>query len=110
VHIHRLVMWAFVGPQEKGVHVRHLDGDPQNNRLENLAYGSPWDDITDTFRPAGITGSGITETGVVIGRALEKRIRAALDGNANPHQVLTDILELLESSKNQSLAHEPKAT
>src|SRR5690242_1533594 len=36
--VHRLVMWAFVGPQSDGMHVAHLNGDPADNRLCNLAY------------------------------------------------------------------------
>lgn len=35
--IHSLLMETFVGPAE-GRHVRHLNGDPMDNRLENLAY------------------------------------------------------------------------
>lgn len=37
---HRLVMLAFVGPMPEGMQTRHLDGDPWNNRLSNLAYGT----------------------------------------------------------------------
>ena len=98
VHIHRLVMWAFVGPQEQGVQVLHLDGNLQNNRLDNLAYESPWENNTDTFGPAGITG-----TGIVVGSVLEQRIRAALDGKDDHLQILTAILNLIESSKRRSL-------
>lgn len=35
--VHALMMETFVGPPE-GRHVRHLNGDPMDNRLENLAY------------------------------------------------------------------------
>lgn len=38
--IHRLVMLAFVGPCPEGEEVRHLDGNPGNNTLANLAYGT----------------------------------------------------------------------
>lgn len=34
--LHRLVMLAFVG--ESDLQVNHLDGDKENNRLENLEY------------------------------------------------------------------------
>lgn len=37
--VHRLVLAAFVGPCPDGMEVRHLDGDPANNSLGNLAYG-----------------------------------------------------------------------
>lgn len=44
---HRLVLWAFVGPQPKGMHVRHLDGDCANNRVENLKYGTQKENQAD---------------------------------------------------------------
>lgn len=36
--VHRLVMLAFVGECPEGKEVAHLNGDPSDNRLENLAY------------------------------------------------------------------------
>lgn len=38
--VHQLVLSAFAGPCPKGKETRHLDGDPSNNRLSNLAYGT----------------------------------------------------------------------
>jgi hypothetical protein len=48
--VHQLVMHAFVGPQAKGIEVRHLDGSRTNNRLDNLAYGTKADNIADAKR------------------------------------------------------------
>lgn len=93
-HVHRLVAWAFIGPQPSEHYVRHLDGNPANNHLSNLAYGTPWENITDTFGPAGSTGFGI-----VIGSSLERRIRTALTQDGNPHAVLLEILDLVERSR-----------
>jgi hypothetical protein len=39
-YYHQLVMLAFVGPCPDGEEVRHLDGNPANNHLSNLAYGT----------------------------------------------------------------------
>jgi len=36
--VHRLVLAAFVGPLPDGLVVRHLNGDPIDNRLGNLTY------------------------------------------------------------------------
>lgn len=39
--IQRLVLEAFQGPPSSEVHVaRHLDGNPSNNELSNLAWGT----------------------------------------------------------------------
>ena len=39
--IHRLVLLAFVGPAPEGMIGLHNDGNPTNNRLENLRWDSP---------------------------------------------------------------------
>ena len=39
--VHRLVLFAFVGPCPKGMECRHFpDRDPTNNKLENLSWGT----------------------------------------------------------------------
>lgn len=48
--VHRLVMAAFVGPCPDGMEVCHNDGDPTNNRLENLRYGTSKDNAADQHR------------------------------------------------------------
>lgn len=48
--VHHLVMEAFVGPRLHGLGVRHLNGNPSDNRLDNLAYGSQLDNMADTKR------------------------------------------------------------
>ena len=48
--VHRLVLAAFVGPCPEGMEVRHLNGDPTDNRLENLTYGTRAENIADAVR------------------------------------------------------------
>lgn len=36
--VHRLIMLAFVGPRPEGMETCHNNGDPTDNRLENLRY------------------------------------------------------------------------
>lgn len=38
--VHQIVADAFIGPRPADAEVRHLDGNPLNNRPENLAYGT----------------------------------------------------------------------
>lgn len=41
LRVHRLVLLAYVGPCPEGMECRHLDGNPSNNCVENLAWGTP---------------------------------------------------------------------
>lgn len=38
--VHVLVATAFIGPRPPGQEVNHLNGDPTNNRIQNLEYVS----------------------------------------------------------------------
>lgn len=50
VRLHTLVTEAFRGPRPAGMIVRHVDGDPRNCRLGNLAYGSHSENNEDIKR------------------------------------------------------------
>lgn len=39
--VHILVLLSFVGPRPAGMEVCHINGNPYDNRLENLKYGTP---------------------------------------------------------------------
>lgn len=45
--VHRLVAEAFLGPLPSGLQTRHLDGNNQNNRAANLAYGTQLENMAD---------------------------------------------------------------
>lgn len=49
-YVHRLVLDAFVGPCPKGMECRHLNGDPADNRLGNLAWGTRLENFADRTR------------------------------------------------------------
>lgn len=48
--IHQLVALAFIGPREKGMQVRHLNGNKLDPSASNLAYGNQADNEKDKFR------------------------------------------------------------
>ena len=49
-YVHRLVLEAFVGPRQEGMECRHLDGDPHNNRLDNICWGTHEENEKDKVR------------------------------------------------------------
>ena len=48
--LHRLVLEAFVGPRPDGDESRHLDGNPLNNTLANLRWGTHAENTADSRR------------------------------------------------------------
>lgn len=44
--VHQLVLMAFVGTCPPGQEIDHIDGDPSNNRLENLEYVTRLENMT----------------------------------------------------------------
>jgi hypothetical protein len=55
--VHTLVLSAFVGPRPKGCETRHLNGNRGDNRLSNLAWGTPAENSKDRVRH-GTTNRG----------------------------------------------------
>lgn len=48
--IHRLMLLTFIGaPPCENAHARHLDGDPLNNSLFNLRWGTPKENVLDRW-------------------------------------------------------------
>ena len=61
-YVHRLVAKLFVGDQPSPQHeVRHLDGNPQNNHVRNIRWGTRLENINDAKRH-GTYYSGIEKT------------------------------------------------
>ena len=53
--VHRLVAAAFIGPVPTCLpYVLHYDGNPSNNLVANLRYGSPQDNVDDTMRHGNV--------------------------------------------------------
>lgn len=45
--VHRLLLEAFVGPCPPGMQACHRNGDPADNRLDNLRWGTPASNMAD---------------------------------------------------------------
>lgn len=50
VGIHRLVLIAWVGPPPDGYEGCHKDGNPTNNSVSNLYWGTRADNVNDTLK------------------------------------------------------------
>jgi hypothetical protein len=79
--VHRLVLEAFVCPCPDGKEACHKDGDPSNNRVENLYWGTHEENMADYVRHGrSRKGPGhrqvkLTEADVL--RAVEMFVRGA---------------------------------
>lgn len=47
--VHQLVLEAFIGPRPEGFVTRHLDGNPANNALDNLRWGTYSENVHDSI-------------------------------------------------------------
>lgn len=57
MYLHRFVWECHRGACPRGLVVRHLDGNPRNNRLDNLQLGT-WQDNSDDRRRHGTNCGG----------------------------------------------------
>lgn len=75
-NVHSLVAEAFIGPRPAGHVCRHLDGNPQNPSIHNLAYGTYAENEADKGRHGRqaqgeqVHGSRLTAADVAEIRAL----------------------------------------
>lgn len=74
--VHRLVLEAFVGPCPDGMECRHLNGDPADNRLENLCWGTRTENMRDRVEH-GISRRGVHVPGAVLDDEAVRFIRAS---------------------------------
>jgi hypothetical protein len=47
--VHRLVLETYIGPCPDGMECRHLDGNPLNNNLSNLRWGTKSENVRDAI-------------------------------------------------------------
>ena len=67
--VHRLVGEAFLGPLPSGLVTRHGPGGQQDNRVENLCYGTPQENARDMHRDGTCPSQKLTYEQVVFIRA-----------------------------------------
>lgn len=85
VFVHRMVLEAFVGPCPAGHEARHLNDDPTDNRLENLAWGTRAENLADAVRN-GREYSPKGE-GKINSKLTEAAVREIRSSAANAHEL-----------------------
>lgn len=77
ITVHTLVLTAFTGPRPEGLCSRHLDGNPLNNHISNLRWGTYVENAADRERH-GRTARGRrqSQTKLTTGAVDEIRRRA----------------------------------
>ncbi|MGA0270492.1 MAG: HNH endonuclease signature motif containing protein [Ilumatobacteraceae bacterium] len=76
--VHHLVLENFVGPRPDGLVARHLDGDPSNNNLGNLEWGTSSRNRLDMWEHGTMPhGSTHTSSKLTEEQVLEMRFRFA---------------------------------
>jgi len=79
--VHRLVLEAFIGPCPWGMQCRHDDGNPANNFLMNLLWGTPRENQLDRKRH-GTSMEGETHPGARFSEQQILEMIAELDAGA----------------------------
>jgi len=69
--VHRLVLETYIGPRPVGMECRHLDGNPTNNNLDNLCWGTPSENQADRL----IHGTDIRGEKSGMSKLTEKDVR-----------------------------------
>ena len=113
--VHRLLAFAFIGPPPfEGAYVRHLNDVPDDNRIENLAWGTAQDNADDSKRNGSrligsrATRAKLTESDVVA-------LREAVRGGASPKDAVEALQLQIDSGtasraiRGENWAHVPGA-
>lgn len=75
--LHTVVLRAFAGPPPAGMECRHIDGDPDNNALGNLKWGTPLENAADRDRH-GTTARGERNAAAQLTEAQVREIKSQL--------------------------------
>ena len=79
--VHTLVLLAFVGPRPVGADARHLNGVPQDNRVENLAWATRGRNVQDYKwhgKPRRLRVEQITTIRAMLREGLSERTIASI--------------------------------
>ncbi len=73
--VSRVMLEVFVRKPKKGEWARHLDDDPTNNNLDNLAWGYPVDNSEDSLRNGTRAHGEITNVNKLTNKIVRRLVR-----------------------------------
>lgn len=86
--VHRCVARAFFGaPPDERCYANHLNGNPADNRPENLVWATPSENARHSCRILRRGGVGEAHPGAKLNVVAVRSIRAALDSGASLHSL-----------------------
>jgi hypothetical protein len=94
-YVHRLVLMSFVGPPN-GLLTRHLNGDPADNRLDNLRWGTAKENSGDALahgtiaqgrnhRSSYLTPEEVNDIRLLYAQGYTSRALGRIYGVSGPH-------------------------
>ncbi len=84
--VHHMVLETFRGPRPKGLECRHLDGNPRNNNLTNLKWGTRKKNAEDSVRH-GTSSRGVDRPSSVLNEKKIRNIRRRLINGENQRSI-----------------------
>lgn len=86
--VHQLVALAFIGPRPTGYHVNHKNGIKSDNRVDNLEYVTPSENIQHALR-LGLTTHGAQRYNAKLTATQAADIKASA-AKGTTHRVLAE--------------------
>lgn len=80
--IHRLVAWAFIGPQGE-MTVNHIDGNKHNNSVQNLEYLTASDNVKHAYRTGLLSNTGVNNKNAKLTEDQVREIKRSSDANVD---------------------------
>lgn len=98
VLVHRFILECWKGIKPKHVVTRHLDGDPLNNRLDNLKYGTVQENVYDAFEHTGNYAEGENNGRASLTESDVREIRRRFDSGERVASISRDFPQVGKTS------------
>lgn len=109
-NVHELILLAFIGPRPDGLVSRHLDGEPFNNKILNLCYGTYKENEADKKRHGRhlygerVNGAKLTDNDVLYIRKLYLKGEKIKDIAKKYH---VDVTSIINAVHGYTFSHLP---